>query len=76
VGFSLPRGCTGLFFWGWVGGVSRGAMRGAHLFLLQFHAGSFVASQGRNGANVFSTASHREAFHRLRVQDDAKFDFD
>jgi hypothetical protein len=39
--FSLPSGCTGLFS----PGVGRGAVHGddAHLFILQFHAGSFEA---------------------------------
>jgi hypothetical protein len=31
---------------------------------------------GRDGAAVFSAAWHREAFHRLRVQDVAEFDSD
>jgi hypothetical protein len=46
-----------------------------HLFLLQFHTGSFGARwQGRNGAAFLSMAWCRQAFHGLGVQDVTEFD--
>jgi hypothetical protein len=41
----------------------------AHVFLLQFHVGSFVANWQGEMALLFSVWQGREAFHGLRVQD-------
>jgi hypothetical protein len=48
----------------------------AHLFLLQFHAGSFGSGWWGEMALIFffGVVWHREVFHRLGVQDDTGFD--
>jgi hypothetical protein len=48
----------------------------AHLFLLQFHSGSFVASWWGEMAVVFSAVQSEEAFHGLGIQDITEFDSD
>jgi hypothetical protein len=67
--------CDGLCSQGRVG-ESR-VVHNTHLFLLQIHVSSFGASQQGEMMPLFSVPHlHREAFHRLGVQDVTEFDSD
>jgi hypothetical protein len=66
---------VGLFSLRWVGKSCM--VSDAQLFILQFHASSFGAGwKGEIVLLFFSSAWHRESFHRLGVQDVTEFDSD
>jgi hypothetical protein len=75
--FSLPRGCVGLFSGerGWIGEPRM--VHDAHLYLLQFHAGSFRTSSWGRKALLFSVhLGIGKLSMGLEVQDVAGFDTD
>jgi hypothetical protein len=75
--FQFCWGVTGLFsLGGWVRELC--VVCDAHLFLLQLHTGSFGVAGGEKWLCLFfsSVAWHREAFHRLGVQNVTEFDSD